>query len=127
MNRLIHQDVAHRVFKVGEPISLRKQVTPLGPQGAPYNVVNTLLGPPLPGQFFIPPSGLTLSIHEIDTDGNNHQATIAAMDAGDHILLDDDDVVLTGAPIYNTGVFSLQVNALPVAVDGQYIVRAIRL
>lgn len=61
MNRLIHQDVAHRVFKVGEPISLRKQVTPV--PGVQHDYVNAAIHGAATGEH-------VLSISSLDKDGN---------------------------------------------------------
>jgi hypothetical protein len=124
---LIRDDVTNHVTKLGQPISYRRKVEELGPVGARYAVVNTgSLTPPI-GQLNIPPSGLTLRINATDADLIDHTANINTLVAGDIITIGTATAILTGAPILNTGVFSLQVAVLPVLADGSYRVKATKV
>lgn len=124
---LIHHDVTQNVTKLGQPISFRRKVEELGPSGALYNVVNTSSTLPVAGNLHIPPSGLTLRIHAIDANTIDHTVGIQTLVAGDIITIGTSTCKLTGAPILNTGVFALQVDVLPVATDGAYIVKATKV
>lgn len=93
---------------------------------ARYDVINTSSTMPLVGDLHIPPSGLTLRINSLDKDGLNHYGGISTLKAGDVINIGVKQATLTNSPIFNTGVFALQVAALPALVDGEYLVSVTR-
>lgn len=95
--------------------------TPGTTVGANYSVVNTSSTIPTAGKIHIPPSGLTLRVHSVDADGHDHNQHIGSMQAGDKIIINGIPSTLVTAPIWNTGVYAMQVQALPVVADGTYL------
>jgi hypothetical protein len=120
MKFLIKRQVTDRVVTIGDPIPLRHNRGEL--EGAPYNVVNTSSITPGSGQLYIPPSGLMLRMDGWDAAGNDNTAYISTLRGGDTINIGAVPTVLVQPPIFNTGVFSLSVVALPVVTDGQYLI-----
>lgn len=120
MIKMIKRQVTDRVIMLGDYIPLRHKRGKLA--GSPYNVFNTSSITPGAGQLYIPPSGLTLRIDGWDAAGNDNTAFISTLRAGDTIHIGTVPAVLAGIPIFNTGVFALFVESLPVVVDGLYLI-----
>lgn len=103
------------------------------PKGAPYAVVNTSNAIAPVGKMHIPPSGLTLRVNEIGADGKNRAGEIASLEAGDLLQIktlagaDVSEATVNLPPVSNTGVFAVQVLALPAAPDGDYIVTGVKV
>lgn len=101
----------------------------LGPAGAKYGITNTSSTSPAAGFMHIPPSGLTLYLNAVDKDGVNHTGDIAALQVGQVVKIYTlanvlvSQFTLTSTPINILDRFNLLVAALPVAADGNYLLR----
>lgn len=121
----------NRVTPPGFPVVLGR-LRP-DPKGAQYAVVNTSNAIAPVGKLHIPPSGLTLRVNEVGADGKNRAGEIASLEAGDKLQIktlagvDVSEATLNLPPIENGDVFAIQVLALPVAPDGDYIVTGVKV
>jgi hypothetical protein len=120
--KMIHGDVAHRVFNLGEPISYRIKSSVYG-EGALYDVVNTASTAAGAGLLHIPLTGLTISVNTMDKDGIYHTSQMAQIRPNDILFIGTATAIVTSIPILTLDVVSFTVNALPVVVNGEYIVR----
>ena len=120
MNRLIKSGVTRRVYKLGEPISLRRKHVPV--VGANYDYVNSNVSIAPIGTVVHVPASLWLRINEVDADGINRSWALGQIQAGYTITIGSQSAIAHGVALPNTGSWSVPVDAWPDLPDGQYTV-----
>ena len=107
------------------PISFNKIHEPLGPQGAPYAYINQPIPGAAVGTIYHNSPELFITISSLDGNGVNHYNLFNVMTTGVSITVGSQTGTLTGPAEYMGGaMWKLPVDAWPVIVDGNYIVKA---
>lgn len=120
MIQVIKSGITRRVFKIGEPISLRRKHIPV--TGANYNYVNSNASIAPIGTVVHVPASLWLRINEVDADGINRSWALGQIQAGYTITIGSQSAIAQGIALQNTGSWSVPVDAWPVLPDGPYVV-----
>lgn len=111
-----------RVVRRGEPISFPKQtVVPIA--GASYSYINQAIPGAASGAVYHNAPNLTLDIHSLDLNGNNHFSFLETLPIGCTITINGQSALMPVKPAYvGGGMWNLTLDAWPAMPNGAYTV-----